>query len=223
VQLGKVAQLDFGDWCDGIAAGKSYVSDGFAHALGFSVESQCPGFGDVKLQAPGKVKVKATVSFAPATPIGVAYGNVMPSAGRRIVGDTVNLHAPRSVDYVKGGKRKVEIVVNGEAVASAYVLADGKPHDVEFSVNIVESSWVALRHFPQLHTNPVNVIVERKPIRASADSARWCLDVIDQLWKFRSNRISEKERPAARAAYDRAEAKFSKIAEEAAVRRKALK
>ncbi len=223
VQLGKVAQLDFGDWCDGIAAGKSYVSDGFAHALGFSVESQCPGFGDVKLQAPGKVKVKATVSFAPATPIGVAYGNVMPSAGRRIVGDTVNLHAPRSVDYVKGGKRKVEIVVNGEAVASAYVLADGKPHDVEFSVNIVESSWVALRHFPQLHTNPVNVIVERKPIRASADSARWCLDVIDQLWQFRSNRISEKERPAARAAYDRAEAKFSKIAEEAAVRRKALK
>ena len=223
VQLGKVAQLDFGDWCDGIAAGKSYVSDGFAHALGFSVESQCPGFGDVKLQGPGKVKVKATVSFAPATPIGVAYGNVMPSAGRRIVGDTVNLHAPRSVDYVKGGKRKVEIVVNGEAVASAYVLADGKPHDVEFSVNIVESSWVALRHFPQLHTNPVNVIVERKPIRASADSARWCLDVIDQLWKFRSNRISEKERPAARAAYDRAEAKFSKIAEEAAVRRKALK
>ena len=80
-----------------------------------------------------------------------------------------------------------------------------------------------LRHFPQLHTNPVNVIVEEKPIRASADSARWCLDVIDQLWKFRSNRISEKERPAARAAYDRAEAKFSKIAEEAAVRRKALK
>lgn len=218
VQLGKVSRLDFGDWCRGIAAGKSYVSDGFAHALDFSVEGQRPGFGDVKLQARGKVKVKATVAFAPATPIGVAYGNVMPAAGRRIVGDTVNLHAPRSMDYVNGGKRKVEIVVNGEAVASVDVPADGQSHDVEFPVNISQSSWVALRHFPQLHTNPVNVIVAGKPIRASADSARWCLDVIDQLWKFRSQRISEKERLAARAAYDRAEAKFRKIAEEAVVR-----
>ena len=122
------------------------------------------------------------------------------------------------MDYVNGGKRKVEIIVNGEAVASADVPADGQPHDVEFSVNIRESSWVALRHFPQLHTNPVNVIVEGKPIRASADSARWCLDVIDQLWKFRSKRIAEKERSAARAADDRAEAKFRKIAKEATTR-----
>lgn len=218
VQLGKVGRLDFGEWCNGIAAGKSYVSDGFAHALDFSVDSQRPGFGDVSLTESGKVNVRATVSFAPATPIGVAYGNIMPAAGRRIVGDTINLHAPRSMDYVNGGKRKVEIVVNGEAVASVDVPADGQPHDVEYPVNILQSSWVALRHFPQLHTNPVNVIVDEKPIRASVDSARWCLDVIDELWKFRSKRISEKERAAARAAYDRAEAKFRQIAEEATTR-----
>lgn len=216
VQLGKVDRLDFGEWCRGIAAGKSYVSDGFAHALDFSVDGQRAGFGDVKLTEAGKVQVKATVAFAPATPIGVAYGNVMPSAGRRIVGDTVNLHAPRSMDYVNGGKRKVEIVVNGEAVASVNVPADGASHEVAFPVDIQKSSWVALRHFPQLHTNPVNVIVNDKPIRASADSARWCVDVIKELWKFRSKRISEKERPAARAAYDRAEAKFRQIAVDAA-------
>jgi hypothetical protein len=35
------------------------------------------------------------------------------------------------------------------------------------------------------------------------------------LWKFRSKHISTAERPAARAAYDRAEAKFRKIALEA--------
>ncbi|NQV27263.1 MAG: CehA/McbA family metallohydrolase [Rhodopirellula sp.] len=216
VQLGKVDRVDFGDWCNGIAAGKSYVSDGFAHALDFSVDSQRPGFGDVNLSTRGNVTVKATVAFAPATPIGVAYGNVMPSVGRRIVGDTVNLHAPRSMSYVSGGKRKVEIVVNGEAVASVDVPADGVPHEVVFPVEIQKSSWVALRHFPQLHTNPVNVIVDEKPIRAAADSARWCLEVIDQLWKFRSKHISDKERPAARAVYDRAEAKFRKIALEAA-------
>mgnify|MGYP003664098805 CR=1 FL=1 len=215
VQLGKVGQLDFGDWCRGIAAGKSYVSDGFAHALDFSVDRQRPGFGDVTLSEAGKVRVQATVAFAPATPIGVAYGNVMPSAGRRIVGDTVNLHAPRSMDYVNGGKRKVEIIVNGEAVAFTEVPADGQPHDIEFPVSILQSSWVALRHFPQLHTNPVNVIVDEQPIRASADSASWCREVIKELWKFRSKYISESERPAARAAYDRAEAKFQQIADEA--------
>ena len=32
-----------------------------------------------------------------------------------------------------------------------------------------EFSWVALRHFPQMHTNPVNVIVGGKPIRASRE------------------------------------------------------
>lgn len=218
VQMGKVGRLDFGKWCDGIAAGKSYVSDGYAHALDFSVNSSRPGFGDVILQSDGKVTVKATVAFAPATPIGVAYGNVMPAGGRRIVGDTINLHAPRSMDYLNGGKRKVEIVVNGEAVASVDVPADGEPHEIEFPVSIRQSSWVALRHFPQLHTNPVNVIVDEKPIRASADSARWCVEVIDQLWKFRSKHISDGERPAARAAYDRAEVKFRQIAVEAAAR-----
>ena len=139
----------------------------------------------------------------------------MPSAGRRIVGDTVNLHAPRSMDYVNGGKRKVEIIVNGEAVAFTEVPADGQPHDIEFPVSILQSSWVALRHFPQLHTNPVNVIVDEQPIRASADSASWCREVIKELWKFRSKYISESERPSARAAYDRAEAKFQQIADEA--------
>ena len=215
VQLGNVERLDFGEWCNGIAAGKSYVSDGFAHALDFSVDGQQPGTGDVKLMKPGQVNVKATVAFAPATPIGVAYGNVMPSGGRRVVGDTVNLHAPRSMDYVNGGKRKVEIVVNGEAVAAVDVPADGAAHEVEFPVQIDRSSWVTLRHFPQLHTNPVNVIVDDKPVRASADSARWCLEVIRELWKFRSKHISDAERPAARAAYDRAEATFREIALEA--------
>jgi hypothetical protein len=218
VQMGKVERLDFGKWCDGIAAGQSYVSDGYSHALDFSVNSSRPGFGDVTLESDGKVTVKATVAFAPATPIGVAYGNVMPSGGRRIVGDTINLHAPRSMDYVKGGKRKVEIVVNGEAVASVDVPADGEPHEIELPVRILQSSWVALRHFPQLHTNPVNVIIDKKPIRASANSARWCVEVIDQLWKFRSKHISAAERPAARAAYDRAEAKYRQIALEAAAR-----
>ena len=36
VQLGKVDKIDFAKWCEGIAKGRSYVSDGYAHALDFT-------------------------------------------------------------------------------------------------------------------------------------------------------------------------------------------
>ena len=215
VQLGDAEKVDFTDWCNGIAAGRSYVSDGFAHALKFNVAGQSPGFEDVALDAPRNVAVKASVAFAPKTPIGVAYGNLLPTVGRRMLGDTVNLHAPRSMEYLTGGKRKVEIIVNGEAVASVEVPADGKPHEIEFPVEITKSSWVALRHFPQLHTNPVNVIVGGKPIRASRDSARWCAESVRRLWTNRNRFIADHEKSDAKAAYDRALAKYLQIAEEA--------
>ncbi len=214
VQLGHADKVDFTDWCNGLAAGRSYVGDGFAHALRFSVEGQSPGFGDVALDTPRKIAVKATVAFSPETPIGVAYGNLLPTVGRRMLGDTVNLHAPRSLEYLAGGNRQVEIVVNGEAVASVDVPADGRPHDIEFSVEITKSSWVALRHFPQLHTNPVNVIVGGKPVRASRDSARWCAESVRRLWTNRNRFIADDEKADAKAAYDRALATFLRIADE---------
>ena len=49
VQLGDVEAVDFGDWCAGIAKGRSYVSDGFAHALKFTVNDRSPGREDVML------------------------------------------------------------------------------------------------------------------------------------------------------------------------------
>ena len=73
---------------------------------------------------------------------------------------------------------------------------------------------MALRQFPQLHTNPVNVIVSDKPIRASRDSALWCAETIKLLWKNRQRFIAEAEQPAAKAAYDRAIEKYLQIAEE---------
>ena len=93
-----------------------------------------------------------------------------------MVGDTVNLHAPRDTGFVEGGERLVKIVVNGQVAASKKVPADGKPHDLRFEVPIARSSWIAVRQFPQLHTNPVNVIVQQQPIRASRGSALWCAE-----------------------------------------------
>ncbi|MCB1106450.1 MAG: hypothetical protein KDK74_17125, partial [Cephaloticoccus sp.] len=132
VQLGNQDKLDFAQWCRFLGKGRSYVSDGYAHALDFSVSEARPGNNDVRLAAPGSVVVKAKVSFAEEIPQAVAYGQLTPVAGRRMVGDTVNLHAPRTQKTVKGGKRLVEIVMNGQVVAEQSVPADGQIHDLEF-------------------------------------------------------------------------------------------
>ncbi|OYW19794.1 MAG: hypothetical protein B7Z55_08240 [Planctomycetales bacterium 12-60-4] len=210
VQLGDVDAIDFPMWCRGLAQGRSYVSDGYAHALRFQVNNQSPGFDDVTMTGPGEVRVTARVAFAPELPEAVAYGTQQPPL-RRDVGDTRVLHAPRSEQRVQPTPRLVEIVVNGKVVATRNVPSDGQPHDLEFRVPIERSSWVALRQFPQLHTNPVNVIISGRPIRASRASARWCSQAIDLLWRNRSRFIAEAERPAARAAYDRASAFFRQI------------
>jgi hypothetical protein len=217
VQLGPVKKIDFGDWCNGLAKGRSYVSDGFAHALEFQVNGTAPGFGDVQLVAPGKVRIRAKVAFASETPRAVAYGTIIPPEGKRFVGDTVTLHGPRTDEVVPGGQRLVEIVANGKPVATKEVLADGQIHDLEFEIQIDQSSWVALREFPQLHTNPVNVLVGGKPVRASRASALWCIETIEQLWRLRGTKIAEAERVAARRAFDDAVEKFRRIAVEAPV------
>jgi hypothetical protein len=213
VQLGKVDRLSFPGWCAGLAAGRSYVSDGYAHALEFTVGQKPPG-DSLALDGPGDVTVKAAVCFAPRVPQSAAHGSQGADLSRRFQGDTVTLHGPRSSEWVKGGERKVEIVVNGRPVRSATVPADGQIHSLDFQVPLDRSSWVALRHFPQLHTNPVNVLIGGKPIRASKESARWCLEVIRQLWRVRERSIHESERAAAREAFDAALVEYGRRADE---------
>jgi hypothetical protein len=208
VQLGYVQDVEFSTWCDGIAAGRSYVSDGYAHAISFTVNSIVPGFENVALAAPASVVVETRVAFAPEQPRAVAYGTLLPSSGKRMVGDTVNLHAPRDTGFVEGGERLVEVIINGQVAASQKVPADGKLHDLKFEILVERSSWVAVRQFPQLHTNPVNVIVQQQPIRASRGSALWCAESVRLLWKNRSRFIAESERPVARKAYERSLEQF---------------
>ena len=214
VHLGADSPLNFQRWCEGLAQGKSYVSDGFAHVPTFRVNDVAPGYGDVDLDRPGQVSVVAEVAFAPRTPEGVAYGTQSSPAGRSVVGDTVVLHRDRSEGWIEGGKRKVELVVNGVAVHSAEISADGDLHRIEATLPIAQSSWIAVRHFPQLHSNPVNVIISGKPIRASAKSARWCREMTQLLWKNRERRIAEAERAEAEEAFDLAISTFARIESE---------
>jgi hypothetical protein len=204
VQLGRVARLDFTDWCDGLRRGRSYVSDGYAHALEFTVNGQSPGFDDVRLERAGQVNVRATVAFGKETPLSVAHGDAASAVRRRTLGDTVLRHGSRPEKMVPSGVRQVELIVNGSAVAAREVPADGQPHELGFNIPIDRSSWVALRQFPQLHTNPVNVLVADRPIRASQKSAEWCIETIRQLWRTREKAIAAAERDAAHDAFQQA-------------------
>lgn len=214
VKLGKVERIDFTKWCEGLAQGRSYVSDGYAHALDFTVAGQ-PSGGEVRLAQPGKVEVRVKAAFSSETPLEIAYGGAVPVAGARLTGDTVNYHDATAAQPYAGGKRKVELVVNGLAVATREVPADDQVHEISFSVDIPRSSWVAVRQFPQLHTNPVNVIVAEQPIRASRRSAQWCLACIEQLWRVREKNIAPAERDEAKRAYEAAKEIYRRIAAEA--------
>jgi hypothetical protein len=214
VQLGKTDRVEYSRWCRTLAAGRSYVSDGYAHAFGYTVSGKASG-DELHLARPGTVTVKAVVGFSPETPFEPAYGAAVPTTGARHIGDTVIKREILGRDpRYESGRRLVEIVVNGDPVASREVLADGREHPLEFSIPIERSSWVALRQFPQLHTNPVTVIVEGRPVRASRQSARWALACIDQLWQVRSRRIAPAERAEAERAYDEARAVYRRIAAE---------
>lgn len=212
VRMGSIRRLDFKAWCENLARGKSYVSDGFAHALEFGVNGISPGEGTVSLEKPGPVQVRARVAFAPHLPKAVAHGTLEVAGTRRFTGDTVTLHAARQRDWVDPSPREVELIVNGRAVAKKIVPADGALHELKWTVEIERSSWIALRQFPQLHTNPVEALVDGRPIRASRASARWCGEVIEQLWRTKHTRIAESERNEARLAYDRALAYYREVA-----------
>jgi len=214
VFLGRQTAIDYRQWVAGIARGRSYVSDGYAHAFDFAVDGKASG-DDVNLARAGKVMVKATVAFSPETPLEPAYGGAIPVGGRRYIGDTIIKREIQAPDPLyQRGHRLVEVVVNGRVKASKEVPADGKEHPVEFSIDVDRSSWIAVRQFPQLHTNPVNVMVAGKPIRASRESALWALACVEQLWRVRARRIAATERPDAERAYEEAKATYRQIAAE---------
>lgn len=212
VQLGRLERVDFAKWVEGLARGRSYVSDGYAHAFEFLVDGKRAG-DEVQLAQPGRVKVRVKAAFSSETPLEVAYGTAQPVGGVRLVGDTVHFHDTTGAK--PGSKRKIELIVNGTPVATREVPADDQVHEVAFTADIARSSWVAVRQFPQLHTNPVAVLVGGKPIRASRRSAQWCIECIDQLWRVREKNIAPAERADASQAFEAAKEIYRRIAAEA--------
>jgi hypothetical protein len=194
-------KLSYDAWVDGIREGRAYVSDGKSHLVDFRV-NDAQG-SELKLQKAETVRVTATVA---------ARLDERPNeAIRRLRYDQKpywDLERSRIGD---SREVPIELIVNGQAVARKNIPADGSMREITFDAPIAQSSWVALRILPSSHTNPVFIIVDGKPIRASRQSAEWCLKAVDQCWNRKAPRISAKEKAEAEAAYEHARQVYRKI------------
>ena len=94
---------------------------------------------------------------------------LIPVGGRRYVGDTVIKRETQTPDPIyQRGQRLVEVIVNGRAVASREVPADGRQHALEFPWPSSAAAGSRSGSFPSCTRTPSRVIVAGKPIRAVA-------------------------------------------------------
>ena len=219
VQLDKDQELTYDTWIEGLRDGRSYCGDGLSHILDFKVDEVSVGqrTGDtplstLKLDAPKIVNV----TFNAAALLEATPTELTESIRNKRLDEKPYWHLERCR---QGATRNVpvEIIVNGQVVATKELVADGHVEAMSFPVEITESSWVAVRILPSVHTNPVFVQIGDKPIRASRRSAEWCQNAVNVCWEAKQNRIRPEERDAAKLAYDQAAAIYAKIREEATV------
>jgi hypothetical protein len=198
--------LTYDAWCEGVRAGRSYVSDGFSHLMNFTVNGFEAGTNAGELRLGRAGTVKATIKAASLVS---EVESGPPKPGR--------MQGQWSPEYARvAGTRDitVEAIVNGSPVSSQRLTADGALRDLTFDIPIQKSSWVALRILGSAHTNPVFILVGDRPIRASKKSADWCLKAVDQCWSQKFPRISAVERPVAERAYEHARERYRQILSE---------
>lgn len=198
VQSGK--KLDYEAYIDALKKGHSYVSEGNTHIINFKVDGLEAGTQNSELKLDKPKPLNITAQVAAMLPQQQDAGAA--AIARRPLDQQPYWHIERA-RIGQSRKVRVELVVNGKAVDTTEITADGSWQDIRFQYPLQQSSWVALRVFPSAHTNPVFVVVNKQPI-AVQKSAAWCRQVVDQCWKMKAPGISAAERPAAAAAYETA-------------------
>jgi len=204
-------KLDYDQWCEAIRQGRCYVSEGRSHLLEFNANagSQQVAVGEngseLRLERPASVRLTAKVAAL---------------LDERISPENRPGRYPWHLERARIGETRevpLEVVVNGYPVAKKNIVADGKMQDVSFEVKVDRSSWVTLRIYPSSHTNPIFVLVDRKPIRASKRSAEWCLKGVDQCWSQKERTYDADEKEDAKQAYEHARQAYRKILAESEV------
>lgn len=222
-------ELTYAKWLESVRSGRSYVSDGRSHLMDFRVNGVEVGTKSSEVQMAGgrsaHITLKAAAYLSPLDraedqPRSWVTSPYIPDDGSfgRLAGDLRNRpYSQRPYWHVErariGNTREVavEIVVDGKAVARKNIEADGQVRELEFEVPIEQSSWIAARILPSSHTNPIFVTVNGKPLRPLRASAEWCLAAVDQCWTQKAPKISARELPDARQAYDHARATYRKL------------
>jgi hypothetical protein len=206
-------KLNFADWVSGLKKGRAYVSDGKSHIIDFTANGVEVGTNDseLKLEKPATVKITAKIA---------ARLDEKPNGKfSKLIYDQSIWEQKPFWDLERariGASREipVELIVNGEPVATKNITADGSLQDISFNAEISKSSWIALRILPSSHTNPIFVTVGGKPVRASRRSAEWCLKAVDQCWSQKSPKIAAAEKVEAEKVYEAARIAYRKIIEE---------
>ncbi|RIK85087.1 MAG: hypothetical protein DCC67_04350 [Planctomycetota bacterium] len=229
VKLPAGEELSFDGWVQGIRDGRAYVSEGRSHLFDFKVNGLGvgePGAGGrASVLAIGKgerlrATVKAAALLDAAAADRAAPGEFQEAEEAEGLTAADVRHTPLDekpywhIERARIGDTRtvpVELVVNGVAVESKPISADGAVSELTFDYAPERSSWVALRIFPAAHTNPIFVEVDGAPIRASRRSAQWCLAAVARCWESKHQAIRESEREAAQAAYDHARETYRRI------------
>lgn len=200
--------LTFEKYIKQMQQGNSYVSDGKVHIIDFSVDDLALGdkISELLVKSPKAIRVQARVNGLLAK---------QASALEKLIASSSDQRQPTwAIEKARLGDTQnilVELVVNGIPVDSREVIANGEWWDIDFTYQIQDSSWLALRVFPAAHTNPIFVNVDGRPIRASRQSAEWMRDAIDRLWQKKSLGIQAHEKAEAKKRYERAKQRYNNI------------
>jgi hypothetical protein len=176
-----------------------YVSDGHSQLLEFAVNGRHPDVtagNEVRLAKAGIATVTASMR---------AHLPKDPSPG--IEGTGWNIERARH-----GVSRFVviEVIVNGKAVASQQILADGSVQRIKMDIHMQRSGWVALRLMGGGHSNPIYVLVNNQPVRGSRSSVEWSLQALTRAYQVGSASWSQSVAPLAASAYDYAFAVYGR-------------
>ena len=201
-------KLNYESWCEGIRSGRNYTGDGRSHLMDFTVSGVEVGTegSEISLERGGPVKASVKAAAFLSKKADKSFNGLSYTAKPYWHIERARIGEDRKV--------KVELLVNGYPVKEVEVVADGKINNIDFNVNIDRSSWLAVRVLGSSHSNPVWVIVNDKPVRASKRSAVWCLESVDKCWAQKERFISKNELDDAKLAYKHARTEYKKRIEE---------
>ncbi len=210
VKLDEGQPLDFDSWVMGLKNGRSYCGDGMSHLMDFTIDNVAVGEpgtnGEIsQLDLDGPRTVTVSVDAA------AMLAETITPKTERIRSSRLDSKPYWHIERCRIGETRtvpVEVVVNGQPVERRAILADGSLKKLEFNVDIDQSSWVALRILPSVHTNPIFIEINGEPIRAGKRSAQWCIDSVDTCWDSKEGQIRDSERIPAKQAYDKARAYY---------------